>query len=124
MGAGWRREVVGREIVVLVLKQILLLLLQIFLFIKILVLLFVFQEKLVFQIKFILPTIKIIQLSGISICGSSSVQPLLLLWGKPVGGALLYKEKLLFVAEANRGKGSAQQESDQVGNQVLFPLRP
>jgi len=68
--AGWRREVFGRQILVLVLK-ILLFVLKILLFIKIV--LFVFQEKLVFQIKLILSPIKIIQLSWISICGSSSI---------------------------------------------------
>jgi len=142
--ARWRREVVRRQIVILVLKQILLLVLKIFLFIKIVFLFFVFKEKLVFQIKLILSAIiiiivllqellqeklvlilapiKIIQLAWISSCGSSSLQPLLLLWGKPVGGALLCQEKLLLVTQANRREGSSQQKSDQVGDQVLLPL--
>jgi len=123
--ARWRREVVRRQIVILVLKQILLLVLKIFLFIKIIFLLFVFKEKLVFQIKLILSAIiiiKIIQLAWISSCWSSSLQPLLLLWGKPMGGALLCQEKLLLVTQANRREGSSQQKSNQVGDQVLLPL--
>ena len=66
-GAGWRREIFWRKIIILLLKQILLLFLKIFLFVEIVFLLFVFQvemlweqelncqEKLVFQIKFIRP---------------------------------------------------------------------
>jgi len=120
--ARWRREVVRRQIVILVLKQILLLVLKIFLFIKIVFLLFVFKELLQEKLVLILAPIKIIQLAWISSCGSSSLQPLLLLWGKPVGGALLCQEKLLLVTQANRREGSSQQKSDQVGDQVLLPL--
>jgi len=120
--ARWRREVVRRQIVILVLKQILLLVLKIFLFIKIVFLIFVFKELLQEKLVLILAPIKIIQLAWISSCGSSSLQPLLLLWGKPVGGAFLCQEKLLLVTQANRREGSSQQKSDQVGDQVLLPL--
>jgi len=94
-GEGWRREIVWREIIILFVKQILLLVLKIFLFIEIVFFLFLLQAKLVLQIKFILTAI--FKLSWISSCGSSSVQPLFIIWGKPLGGSLFFKEKLLLV---------------------------
>jgi len=59
-GKGWRREIVWREIIILLLKQIFLLIFKIFVFVEIVFLLFVFQEKLVLQIKFILILLKVI----------------------------------------------------------------
>jgi len=59
-GTWWRREIVWREIIILLLKQIFLLIFKIFVFVEIVFLLFVFQEKLVLQIKFILILLKVI----------------------------------------------------------------
>lgn len=100
-------------------KQIIVLILKIFVFFKI-IFFVVVQEKLVLQIT----AIEIIKFSWISLCRSATMESVLLLRGKSVGGSFFGKEKLVFFAEANCGAGAAQQKSDEVGNEVLFPLHP